>query len=173
MGRFCCWTLVGCMFLGTACLALFSWLGWEPQDQPPHPERYYQVDRDQERGRHEQLENLRQDLLGRAEKKKRLAQDVIGRRITLRQAAASLRDLESGGVSAIYYASIVRTLYPGKTPEESLCRKVISLVQEVLEDDPDRRDRVLARLRAELEEGPEPDGSLPPPTVQTSVRTHE
>jgi hypothetical protein len=161
------------MFLGTACLSLFSWLDWEPHDQPPRPERYYQVDRDRERDRGEQLENLRQDLLGRVEKKKRLAQDLIGRRITLRQAAVSLRDLESGGVSAIYYTNIVRTLYPGKTTEESLCRKVISLVQEVLENEPDRRDRVLTRLRAELEEGPEPPGSLPSLTIQTPVIAHE
>jgi hypothetical protein len=173
MARACFWTLVGGLFLGTACLASFSWLVWEPEDHPPRPERFYEVDQGRERDRLEQLENQRKDLFGRDEKRKRLAQDVIDRRVTLRQAAASLHDLESGGVSAIHYAYLTQQLYPGNTVEESLCRKVISIVKEVLEKDPDSRDRVLARLQAELEEEPESPRSLPLPMIQTPTRVHE
>jgi hypothetical protein len=173
MARTCFWTLVAGMFLGSACLAFLSWLDWEPQDRPPRPEWYYQVDRDRERDREEQLENLRKDLLGREEKKKRLAQDVIDRRVTLWQAAASLRDMESGGVSAVHYANLIRILYPGKTVEESSCRKVISLVKEALEQEPDRCVRVLASLEAELEDETVSSPSPPTLTIQTPAWAHE
>jgi hypothetical protein len=148
-------------------------MDWNPEDQLPSRGMYGDLDLSRERNRDERLENLRNDLFGREERRKRLAREVIDQRLTLRQAAALIREMESVGVSAAYYAYTIQDIYPGKTMEESLCRKVISLVNEELKEEPERYARVHARLEAELEKEPEPSRSLPSPTAQTPASAHE
>jgi hypothetical protein len=173
MARTCFCALLGASFLGAASLAWITWIDWNPRDQTPGRSLFSEVDWKRERDRDEQLEAWRKELFGRDERRMQLAQGVIDQRITLRQAATSLRELESTGMAPQNYAYMIGLYNPGKTMEESLCRKVIVLVKGVLEGDPKRRDAVLARLEAELQQESDPSPLLQQPSIRTPVRTQE
>jgi hypothetical protein len=161
------------MLFGAGLLAWFVGMDWDTQARSPNRGMYWDIDQEKERNRREELDNMRQEIDGREERRKQLAHDVIDQRVTLRQAADFLRDMETRGLSLRYYMEHLWAHYPGKTTEEALCAKVISLVKTELEGEPERCRQVLARLEEELQKGPEPSGSPSPPPIPTPIAVHE
>jgi hypothetical protein len=79
--------------------------------------------------------------------KEEAVRDVIAGRLALREAAGRFAAAEAGRPS---HTRTPPEQFPGATAAERRCRQVIHHVQERLDDDPDRRDAVVARLEAEL-----------------------
>jgi hypothetical protein len=89
---------------------------------------------------------VRRRLLG----KFAITRDLLDGRLTLFQAAARFRELEALTSEYIYYP---RTLYPGATDEERLCRQVIVWAHnEAMCITPSQAASLVERLEAELHE---------------------
>jgi hypothetical protein len=76
--------------------------------------------------------------------------DVIAGRCSLPEAAARFWELNRS-MSAFHWENF-RRAYPGATNGERCCRHVIQHVVSRLEDEPNRREAVVGRLKAELAE---------------------
>jgi hypothetical protein len=95
--------------------------------------------------------------------KKETAAEVVAGRLTLREAAARLREADER--SPEFNREAFRSLVPGRTDEERYGRQVIRHVEGLLNDRPGEAAEVVARLEAELREYLSSGGetSLPAP----------
>jgi hypothetical protein len=85
---------------------------------------------------------------GRLEEKLRLTAGVLDGRVTLRQAAARFTELNARQPAM---TEQVRSVYPGRTEEESTCRQVLGFAESrVTRERPDQRE-AFDRLREEFE----------------------
>ena len=85
----------------------------------------------------------------RYEAKEAIIAEVIADRLTLLEAAAQFHDLNATWPRASHW---LQQQYPGVPYELALCRQIIDQVCiELRQYDPERSDRVVARLEAELQ----------------------
>src|SRR5262245_55281524 len=106
-----------------------------------------------------ELEAQHREALRSMEATRQVVREVIARRVTLLEAAVREPDLNAGRPDV---PSGLRDACPGQTDDERLCGRVISCVENELEDQgrPDQIAGVVARLRAELDEHRERDGTV-------------
>ena len=84
---------------------------------------------------------------------RRVAQDLIAERLTLRDAATQLQNLDqsSAPIFQEFYALVFPQLYPGRSEAERYCRRAITLVESELVLEPVRRAAVIRRLNQEFQ----------------------
>jgi hypothetical protein len=87
-------------------------------------------------------------VLARLDEKLRLADDLLDGRKTLRQAAARFTELNA---QAPVMTEQVRSLFPGRTEEESSCRQVLDFVESETRFRNQNKRSALLRLHEELE----------------------
>jgi len=93
----------------------------------------------------------------RREAKAAIVAEVIADRLTLLEAAAQFRDLNATWPRASHW---LQQRYPGVPYELALCLQIFDQVCiELRQCAPERRDRVVARLKAELQSDLECDAS--------------
>ena len=96
-----------------------------------------------------QLDDDLERAMQRHEAKEAIVAEVIAERLTLLEAAAQFRDLNVTWPRASHW---LQQRYPGVPYELALCRQIIDQVCiELRQYDPERSDRVVARLEAELQ----------------------
>ena len=96
-----------------------------------------------------QLDDDLERAMQRHEAKEALVAEVIADRLTLLEAAARFRELNATWPRASHW---LQQRYPGVPYELGLCRQIIDQVCiELRQCDPERGDRVVARLEAELQ----------------------
>ena len=94
----------------------------------------------------------------RLEAKEAIVTEVIAERLTLLQAAAQFRDLNATWPQASHW---LQQRYPGVPYELALCRQIIDQVRiELRQWAPERRDRIVTRLEAELQTHLESEAGL-------------
>jgi hypothetical protein len=97
----------------------------------------------------QQLDDNLERSMRRREAKAAIVAEVIADRLTLLEAAAQFRDLNATWPRASHW---LQQRYPGAPYELALCRQIIDRVCiELRQCAPERRDRVVARLEAELQ----------------------
>ena len=97
----------------------------------------------------QQLDDDLERAMQRHEAKEALVAEVIADRLTLLEAAAQFRDWNATWPRASRW---LQQRYPGVPYELALCRQIIDQVRlELRQCDPERSDRVVARLEAELQ----------------------
>jgi hypothetical protein len=110
-------------------------------------------------------EHLRQVLRGQnntLHDTHQLTLAVIAGRVTLLQAAAGFRAAHAE-TCAPYRARL--DVFPGRSDEERLCRRVLEAVAQELQDEPSRRTAVLERLETELQDHLTKEGAVHLPPV--------
>ena len=96
-----------------------------------------------------QLDDDLERAMQRHEAKESIVAEVIADRLTLLEAAAQFRDLNSTWPRASHW---LQQRYPGVPYERALCRQIIDLVCiELQQCAPERRDCFVTRLEAELQ----------------------
>ena len=109
----------------------------------------------------EKCQELDDDLersMRRLEAKEAIVAEVIGDRLTLLEAAARFRDLNATWPRASHW---LQQRYPGVPYELALCRQIIDQVCiELRQWAPERRDRIVTRLEAELQTHLESEAGL-------------
>jgi hypothetical protein len=96
-----------------------------------------------------QLDDDLERAMQRHEAKEAIVAEVIAERLTLLEAAAKFRDLNANWPRASHW---LQQRYPGVPYELALCRQIIDQVSiELRQRNPERSDRVVARLEAELQ----------------------
>jgi hypothetical protein len=81
-----------------------------------------------------------------------IARELIDRRVTLAEAAARFRELDTKTMDPQMYSRVLKLRYPGATEEERICRKVIRHALEIVKQQPDVAASLEARLEAELQD---------------------
>jgi hypothetical protein len=130
-----------------------------------------QAESDQEQHRQEDLEAQRAHLFTREQLRRQVVEALIDRRLAVVQAASWFVQLDSGGLSPLAYMERVAYFFPGKSPEERLCRKVIEEVRATLEEDRhESARRVVRHLERELERELRRSGSIQLPRAPQPYR---
>ncbi len=112
------------------------------------PRLQEQIARDTQR--RAELEEENQGVLRRVDEKQAVSREVLAGRLTLVEAAARFRTVNTAYPESMSY---LRNLCSGGSDEERLCRQVIGWVEgEGSGGDRAETHRVVARLEAELQE---------------------
>jgi hypothetical protein len=131
-----------CLMRG-ACVATPT----ERPDSYPVPEPLSEWHQKIDEG--QQLDDDLERAMQRHEAKEAIVAEVIADRLTLLEAAAQFRDLNATWPRASHW---LEQRYPGVSYELALCRQIIDQVCiELPQCDPERSDRIVTRLEAELQ----------------------
>jgi hypothetical protein len=139
----------GLLAVAAFLTALSAWDGCAVQQDDSPFERIGALTAPRRRGDPEQEAALRADVFGRSLRLQEVADEVRAGRLSLLEAAARARDIQSA--SPYFPWKHFRESHPGASDDERFCRMVIDLV--TLPTSPGSGpDPVVARLQAELDE---------------------
>jgi len=144
--------VAGACLMRVACVAT-------PRERPdsytepaPLSEWHQKIDEGQ------QLDDNLERAMRRREAKEAIVAEVIADRLTLLEAAARFRDLNANWPRASHW---LQQRYPGVPYELALCRQIIDQVCiELRQWAPERRDRIVTRLEAEMQTHLESEAGL-------------
>jgi hypothetical protein len=142
-------TVLALTVLGAAALAVFrpAWataVGLDLWNLPQLERRLAEQER-----RKEDLQTKSRVLNARIAAKEEVIYELLEERLTLLDAAGSFRRLDA---ETEVLAGRGSDMFPGKTEGERSCRQVIQWVRvQTQEWEPDRAEKFLARLEAELD----------------------